>query len=150
MADIKNEDAKVEVIETGIPYFPHEVVRTIFIACVVVAIIFFLAASYPVSLVERSNPLNTPEHLLPDWYFLFMYGWIKVAPSITIFGYEIVSAALMGLVLPTVGAAMLFALPFLDTKNPKTRPRDRPFMTALGIITKVIIVVLSYLSIVIV
>ncbi|MEW6598308.1 MAG: cytochrome b N-terminal domain-containing protein [Pseudomonadota bacterium] len=61
-----------------------------------------------------ANPLATPAHIVPEWYFLPFYAMLRAVPD-KLFG-----------VLTMFGAiALLFALPWLDTSKVKSM-RYRP------------------------
>jgi quinol-cytochrome oxidoreductase complex cytochrome b subunit len=77
-----------------------------------------------------ANPLVTPAHIVPEWYFLPFYAILRSVPQ-KLFG-----------VLAMFGAiAMLFAVPWLDTSRVRSmryRPATRVFfllfvMAALGL-----------------
>src|SRR3972149_7306816 len=66
------------------PYFPNEV---LFMSQVVLAllVLLFVFAFFFVEVVlppeEMANPLVTPDHIKPEWYFLAAYQWLKAVPS---------------------------------------------------------------------
>ena len=37
-----------------------------------------LALIFPAGLSEKANPLETPEHIKPEWYFLWAFRWLKL------------------------------------------------------------------------
>ncbi len=62
----------------------------------------------------KGNPLVTPAHIVPEWYFLPFYAILRAIPD------------KLGGVIAMFGAiAMLFALPWLDTSKVKSM-RYRP------------------------
>jgi ubiquinol-cytochrome c reductase cytochrome b subunit len=73
----------------------------------------------PVGLQEPADPLNTPLHVKPEWYFLFLYQLLKVVPDYVFFGQ------IEGRVLVTVGTIVgllgLMLLPFFDKKEDTKR-----------------------------
>ena len=38
----------------------------------------FLALTFPAGLDEKANPLDTPEHIKPEWYFFWAFRWLKL------------------------------------------------------------------------
>ena len=94
------------------------------------AVLIVLASTLPVGLEEPANPLHTPEHAKPEWYFLFLYQGLKVVPRI------------VGVTLPIVGGLVLLLLPFID-RNPQRSPRRRPVAIAIGIVCLIGIIVFT-------
>jgi ubiquinol-cytochrome c reductase cytochrome b subunit len=66
-----------------------------------------------------ANPLVTPQHIVPEWYFLPFYAILRAVPN------------KLGGVLFMFGAiAVLFVLPWLDTSKVRSmryRPQIRPY-----------------------
>lgn len=66
-----------------------------------------------------ANPLVTPAHIVPEWYFLPFYAILRAIPS-----------KLGGVVMMFGAIAILFALPWLDTSKVRSgrfRPFFKPF-----------------------
>jgi quinol-cytochrome oxidoreductase complex cytochrome b subunit len=76
-----------------------------------------------------ANPLQTPAHIVPEWYFLPFYAILRSMPDIFF-----IPAKLAG-VIAMFGAIGLLALaPWLDTSKVRSasfRPLYRPFFWAL-------------------
>lgn len=122
-----------------IPFFPNYIILEVIVSYLVLALLIVLASLLPVGLEEKADPFNTPQHIKPEWYFLWIYQFIKVPPMIVGPG---VLAGLLGILIPAIGILFLFLLPFLDRK-PERHPRDRKLaMAVLGLII-VIFVALS-------
>lgn len=68
----------------GFPFWPHEVVRGIVVTCFFAAALLYLAAYMPYFLEEPANPAGQPDVILPDWYLLFSYGFLKWGNRLTI------------------------------------------------------------------
>ncbi|MDP3175456.1 MAG: cytochrome b N-terminal domain-containing protein, partial [Phenylobacterium sp.] len=62
----------------------------------------------------QANPLVTPSHIVPEWYFLPFYAILRAVPD-----------KLMGVLLMFGAIAMLFILPWLDTSKVRSM-RYRP------------------------
>jgi ubiquinol-cytochrome c reductase cytochrome b/c1 subunit/ubiquinol-cytochrome c reductase cytochrome b subunit len=60
-----------------------------------------------------ANPLVTPPHIVPEWYFLPFYAILR---SIT-FDVFFIEAKLLGVILMFASIAVLFILPWLDTSK---------------------------------
>lgn len=56
----------------------------------------------------KANPLVTPNHIVPEWYFLPFYAILRSVPSKT-----------FGVLLLLLSLVVLFLLPYLNTLNPK-------------------------------
>jgi quinol-cytochrome oxidoreductase complex cytochrome b subunit len=61
-----------------------------------------------------ANPLVTPSHIVPEWYFLPFYAILRAVPD-----------KLMGVLAMFGAIACLFALPWLDTSKVRSM-RYRP------------------------
>jgi len=57
---------------------------------------------------EQSNPLVTPLHIVPEWYFLPFYTILRVAPG-----------KISGIILMGSAIIVLFFLPFIKDKDVK-------------------------------
>jgi ubiquinol-cytochrome c reductase cytochrome b/c1 subunit len=66
-----------------------------------------------------ANPLVTPAHIVPEWYFLPFYAILRAVPD-----------KLGGVLLMFGAIAMLFVLPWLDTSR-CARPSFRPIYRIL-------------------
>ena len=80
-----------------------------------------------------ANPLSTPAHIVPEWYFLPFYAILKaftVDFAIPFTGIIIVPAKLMGVLAMFGSILLLFFLPWLDTSPVRSghyRPLFRKF-----------------------
>ena len=94
-----------------------------------------------------ANPLSTPAHIVPEWYFLPFYAILKaftVDFGIPFTGIIIVPAKLMGVLAMFGSILLLFFLPWLDTSPVRSghyRPLFRKFFW-YGLIPS--LVVLTY------
>jgi quinol-cytochrome oxidoreductase complex cytochrome b subunit len=76
------------------------------------ALLVILASLFPAGLEAKANPLLTPAHVKPEWYFLFLYQSLKLAPRALV-------------ILGTfVGLSIVFLIPFID-KSPSREPKQR-------------------------
>ena len=67
--------------EEGYRFFPDHVLTEINIGLFLFYLCCVLAIVLPVEVGEKANPLVTPEHIKPEWYFYPMYKWIKMTPE---------------------------------------------------------------------
>jgi ubiquinol-cytochrome c reductase cytochrome b subunit len=110
-----------------LPFFPNYVLDEVIAWYVMLAILIVLASIFPAGLEEPADPLRTPEHSKPEWYFLFLYQGLKIVPR------------LVGVLTPIVGALVLLVLPFID-RNPHIRPSRRLPAIVIGAVCVVGIV----------
>lgn len=113
--------------EETIPFFPNYVILEVIVSYIVLAGLIVLASLLPTGLEEKADPFNTPQHIKPEWYFLWIYQFIKVPPMVIGPG---VLAGLAGILIPAVGIVLLILLPFLD-RNPERHPRKRMLAMAI-------------------
>jgi len=123
-----------------IPFFPNYIILEVIVSYLVLALLIVLATVLPAGLEEKADPFNTPQHIKPEYYFLWIYQFIKV-PSMLIGSGKL--AELAGIFIPAVGIVLLIILPFLDRK-PERRPGRRKLAM---VITALILAVLVALSI---
>jgi ubiquinol-cytochrome c reductase cytochrome b subunit len=107
-----------------IPFHPYYTIKDTFGLCIyliVFAFLVFFAPNYlghPDNYIP-ANPLVTPAHIVPEWYFLPFYAILRAVPD-----------KLGGVLLMFGSIAVLFILPWLDTspvKSMRFRPMARPF-----------------------
>ncbi len=115
----KNEKFVYEEHPGGIPFFPNFFLQdmisiSLYFACLFVFVFFFPNLFIPSTSYVPANPLVTPSHIKPEWYFLANYQTLKLFPS------EIIGITVQG-----VAMAFLAFLPFFDRgaeKHPLKRP----------------------------
>ena len=77
-----------------------------------------------------ANPLVTPLHIVPEWYFLPFYAILRAVPDIEVFGFVLISAKLAGVILMFGSILILFLLPWLDfskVRSARFRPVFKQF-----------------------
>ena len=104
-----------------LPFFPNYVLDEVIAWYIMLAALIILASVFPAGLEEPADPLRTPEHSKPEWYFLFLYQGLKVVPR------------LVGVMAPIFGALLLLLLPFID-RSPYIAPAKRPVAIIVGIL----------------
>jgi len=129
--------SKEEAERDTLPFWPYFVMKDLF-ALGLVMVIFFAIVGYmpnylghPDNYIE-ANPLKTPAHIVPEWYFLPFYAilraftadvWVVQLTSFITGG--IVDAKFFG-VIAMFGAIVVMALaPWLDTSSVRSG-RYRP------------------------
>lgn len=131
----------------GIPFHPYYTVKDI-VGLTVFLFLFSLVVFYMPEgggwFLEDANfvpadPLTTPEHIVPVWYFTPFYAILRAIPSVA--GSSFPGVAAMGLAI-----VMLFLLPWLDRSPVRSvRYRGPYFRTALAIFV-VTFVMLGFLG----
>ncbi len=116
-------------------FWPNQMWMDAFASFVVFAIIVALAIFQPPGLDDKADPTNSTFVPYPAWYFLALYGLLRIAalvpPQLTT-----IANLLATVVIPGVAVTLLILLPFLD-RNPSRRISRRPWVmgvTALSII----------------
>ncbi|WP_290703246.1 cytochrome bc complex cytochrome b subunit [Amphritea sp.] len=147
--EIKDKKDENGVPLDGIPFHPYYSVKDIvgvvvflFVFCL---IIFFFPemGGYFIEKpnFEPANPLKTPPHIAPVWYFTPFYAMLRAIPPIL--GSQFPGVVVMG------GAiAILFVLPWLD-RSPVKSMRYKGWISKVWLaIFAVSFVVLGYLGVV--
>jgi ubiquinol-cytochrome c reductase cytochrome b subunit len=102
-----------------IPFYPHFVLEDLsviyfFLGLVMLLVFVFPQWSFPPDIWEPANPLVTPAHIKPEWYFLPSYQFLKLVPS-----------EVIGVLAQLFFGLALFLLPFWD-RGMERDPRKRP------------------------
>jgi ubiquinol-cytochrome c reductase cytochrome b subunit len=105
----------------GVPFHPYYTVKdTFFVGCflTIAAFIMFFAPTFGGLFLEpdnftEANPLVTPAHIKPVWYFTPYYAMLRVVPSF--FGIK-----LWGVLVMFGAIVMLFLIPWLDKGKVKS------------------------------
>ena len=98
----------------SVPFFPYKVLSAMpaigVFGLVFCVIMFFFPAGggYFLELAnfEEANPLVTPEHIAPVWYYSPFYTMLRAVPD-----------PLGGLIVMAAAVAILFVVPWLDRSN---------------------------------
>jgi ubiquinol-cytochrome c reductase cytochrome b subunit len=110
----------------GIPFFPNyamEDLRSvlIYLACFLAVVFFDPYLFFPKDAFLPANPLVTPAHIKPEWYFLANYQVLKIFPN-----------ELIGLSLQGIAMTFLALLPFID-RGAEKHPLKRPLFMVCAI-----------------
>ena len=79
---------------------------------------------HPDNYIE-ANPLVTPPHIVPEWYFLPFYAILRAITfdiSIPFTGIVLIDAKLGGVIAMFASIAVLFVLPWLDSSPIRRKP----------------------------
>src|SRR5512139_794916 len=105
--------------EESIPFFPDHVKTEFFVVLGIMAVVLIIAIAgliKPVGVGEPADPLNTPLHVKPEWYFLSLYQILKKIPPMVLG----IQGKVIGVVIPIMLVVLIFIWPFLDNKPDKS------------------------------
>jgi quinol-cytochrome oxidoreductase complex cytochrome b subunit len=110
----------------SIPFYPDHVKIEFYVTLGILVLVFIvgiLGLTIPVGLDAPADPLNTPEHVKPEWYFLALYQLLKYIPKTA------------GAVAPVIAVLALMLWPFFDRKPDKSPRIYRVRLIAIVVIT---------------
>ena len=148
--EIKKNKDENGIPKDGIPFHPYYSVKDIVGVVVFLMffsiVVFFMPEMFGYFIehanFEPANPLKTPEHIAPVWYFTPYYSILRAVPSIA-------GSAFPGVIAMGASIVILFFLPWLD-RNPVKSIRYRAgwykILIALFVVTFIILGVLGTLS----
>ena len=96
-----------------IPFHPYFIVKDVFSIFIFLFLFSYFIFFYPNYLGHPdnyipANPLVTPTHIVPEWYFLIFYAMLRSIPN-----------KLLGVIILFFAIVILFILPFLTNKKLK-------------------------------
>jgi ubiquinol-cytochrome c reductase cytochrome b subunit len=134
---------KYDIIDDVVPFFPHIVLKDL-----VAFSIFLLGFTYVLFFnpelggyflehpnFEIANPLKTPEHIFPVWYFTPFYAILKAVPD-KLFGVIAMFAAIICLAL----------MPWFDRSNVRSWRYRSGLHKANLIVFAIVFIILGYLG----
>ena len=147
--DIKKLKDKNGVPLDGVAFHPYYTVHDM-IGIVVFFIIFFTVVFFfpegggfflePPNF-EAANPLKTPAHIAPVWYYTPFYAMLRA--TLSMFG-----SALPGVIVMAASIAILFVLPWLD-KSPVRSMRYKGMLSKIALAIFVVsFLILGYLGVI--
>ncbi|MBL4721415.1 MAG: cytochrome b/b6 [Alphaproteobacteria bacterium] len=89
----------------------------------------------------EANPLQTPQHIVPEWYFLPYYAILRAITFDVLF----IPAKLMGVILMFASILILLVLPWLDTAKVRSA-RYRPIFKWMFWVFVIDCLVLGYVG----
>jgi quinol-cytochrome oxidoreductase complex cytochrome b subunit len=122
-----------------IPFHPYYTLKDFFSVILLISFLIFFVSFIPNSLGHPDNyiPANpdlTPEHIVPEWYFLPFYAILRSIPN-----------KLLGVIALLASIVSLLLLPFLD--RPLIRSSVfKPFVALLNILFIANCFVLGYIG----
>jgi len=112
------------------PFFPNHFLTEVLIGVVLMIVLTSLALIFPAELADKANPLVTPEHIKPEWYFYFTFRWLKITG---------LTVAILSL---SFGGFMFMIWPFIDGFIRKKKPGSE-FSMFIGAAVFILIIVLT-------
>jgi len=145
--EIKGNKDENGIPRDGIPFHPYYTVKDIvgvvgFLA-VFAAVLFFAPDLGGLFLegpnFQPANPLKTPEHIAPVWYFTPFYAILRAVPPIA-------GSQFPGVVVMFAAILVMFFLPWLDRSPVKSVRYKGPIFKLALVVFAISFVVLAYLG----
>jgi cytochrome b6-f complex subunit 4 len=127
--------------DDSIPFFPDHIRTEFYVVLGVLVVVLIIAIAgmiKPVGVGEPADPLNTPLHVKPEWYFLSLYQILKKIPPMVL-GIE---GKILGVVIPILLVGLIFIWPFLDNKPDKSK-KNYWIRLAFAIVAVITIIALT-------
>ena len=139
--DIKKHKDENGIPKDGIPFHPyytiHDMVALVVFLFVFLTVVFYFPemGGYFIEKpnFEAANPLKTPDHIAPVWYFTPFYAMLRAVT----YPFLGVDAKFWGVVVMGAGIAVLFILPWLDRSKVRSI-RYKGWMSKLWLVIFVI------------
>jgi len=141
--EIKKDKDVNGIPRDGIPFHPYYSVKDLWgvaVCLILFAAILFFAPTFFGFFIEQpnfvpANPLKTPEHIAPVWYFTPYYAILRAIPD-----------KLTGVIAMFASVLVFFFLPWLDRHPIKSiRYRGTLFRLLIGVFV-ICFIVLGYLG----
>lgn len=98
--------------ETSVPFYPDHVsleAKVVIGVSALALVVGLIGLFAPVGLGDPADPMNTPAHVKPEWYFLGLYQLLKYISKTA------------GAVLPILAVLVITFWPFIDRKPDTSR-----------------------------
>lgn len=59
-------------------FFPDHIITELLIGTLLLFLLTLMTLVFPAELGEKANPLVTPDHIKPEWYFFFQFRMLKL------------------------------------------------------------------------
>jgi len=110
-------------------FFPDHMLTELGLGLFLMVMLTCFAVIFPPELSDKANPLMTPTHIKPEWYFYFTFRWLKLAG---------LTVAVLSLGL---GAFLFVFWPFVDSFLQRVLKQD--VADLVGIVVFLAILVLT-------
>jgi quinol-cytochrome oxidoreductase complex cytochrome b subunit len=117
----------------SVPFYPDHLKLEAKVALgvgVLVILTGVLGLFFPVGLGAPADPMDTPLHVKPEWYFLFLYQLLRFIPKT------------IGAISPVIIVLLLALWPILDSKPDQTKKPIR-FRILISVVVLIIIIALT-------
>ena len=128
-------EAEAEKTDRTIPFYPDHILTEAKVALgllIIVVLIGVLGSIWPIGLDAPADPMDTPTHAQPEWYFLFLYEMLKYVPKT------------LGAVIPIVALIVLALWPFFDRKQDSLRARKLRW--GIAIVASIVVAALTMMA----
>ncbi len=124
----------------NIPFHPYFTIKDMFGFGVYLFIFFVFVFFFPNTFIEAANnipanPLQTPPHIVPEWYFLPFYAILRAVPDLV-----------GGVVAMGLSVVIFAAMPFMDRSRIPGGARYRPWYRVMFYLFIADIFVLGYVG----
>ena len=140
--EIKKNKGSDGVPLDGVPFHPyytlyHDLAGIVLFLFVFCAIVFFAPEMggyfLEIANFQEANPLKTPEHVPPVWYYTPFYSMLR-AVTVPLFGID---AKFWGMLVMISAIAILFVLPWLD-KSPVRSMRYKGWYSRIALLSFIV------------
>ena len=124
------------------PFLPHQIIPVLILSLITLGIVLLLGAFAVQMPGDPANKFLTPQFIAPEWYFLWAYGLLKwvgwlyelvqFVPPATVFGIDLLSAKVVGILTAAAMFLVLVLMPLID-RGDEVRVLRRPLKTAIGV-----------------
>ncbi len=140
--EIKNHKDVNGVPLDGVPMHPYFVVKDLVgigVFLIVFCLIIFFFPEMGGYFIEKpnyepANPLKTPEHIAPVWYYTPFYAMLRAC---TFNFWGMIDAKFFGVIVMAGSIAILFVLPWLD-RSPVRSMRYKGVLSRIGLASFVV------------
>jgi quinol-cytochrome oxidoreductase complex cytochrome b subunit len=113
--------------EKSVPFYPDHVSLEAKVALGVLILVLAIGVVglfLPVGLGAPADPMDTPAHIKPEWYFLSLYQLLRYIPKT------------LGATTPVLAVVLIMIWPFLDRKpdSPKKSYRARVWFSVAAVL----------------
>jgi cytochrome b-561 len=140
---VERVDRDDDSVVAGLPAFPNQAAVSAVVFFLTLATLALLAGFLPVHNVAEygpNDPSSTPSLIMPDWFLMWGYGFLKLVPSwmsADLLGIHISAEFVGGVLLTGLVFGVVAVWPFIDYEEEPVHfaadPIDRPFQTAVGV-----------------
>jgi len=116
--------------ENSVPFYPDHVsleAKVVIGFSILALVVGLIGLFTPVGLGEPADPMNTPAHVKPEWYFLGLYQLLKFISKTA------------GAVLPIIAVLVITFWPFIDRKPDTSRKSYRWRAIAVAVFMVILI-----------